>query len=268
MNTLPKALRAIVLFSACLWCFPAIAADVECVRFPGCEELGYTQTASSCEDGLKVLCPLDTTKAFCETKSEECRVGAILGNDQKCYSKAEDMPSSVYAVAVVFDADKRLAVGLNNIDSAGNTGYQIQDQWIFSPCSISSVTCENDYQCSTSSKSDGYTNTQNILNSGCGYVNAIMASYNYNPGSCNGAEFCKQNKWFLPSKVELDKLFSDSVFYKVNTTLILLAPDFRLADFSSSNKSGYWSSNLQTSSKAWNAGTVTGLGKIRPILKF
>ena len=219
-----------------------------------CATLGYTKTASDCDgDGEDVIkCPYDTAAVFCkEPASISCQVGAVLASDKKCYD-AVNLPSSVKAIAVVFDVENQLAVALTNVKQDGSAGSETM-AWSHGYCDTPYL--ENcGYDSPTTCGVDGRANTDAILatNGGCTRTTYAANAVNaYFPSGCS-TDFCKQGKWFLPSMRDLNTIYSFKS--AVNNTLSLLS------SIGASQLGGLylWSSTEYNNSLAWGLDMDSG----------
>ena len=102
MRKIILSLSAALLASTPVW---AINCQVE----TDCTTLGYTIDSDA---GGCLKCPFGN-KWACSTSggvSKDCVVGAILNSDMSC---SEDVVSGKTPIGVVFESEKRLAIGLN-----------------------------------------------------------------------------------------------------------------------------------------------------------
>lgn len=239
---------------SCLPFYPAKAEEFNCSAFASCEKLGYTVNASDCrDDSIKVLCPLDTSKAFCKIKSAEtikpvaCVVGSVLGGDQLCY-EAGQLPKSVLPVGIVFDETNKLALALSDVKKDGSAGSETMD-WAGGYVDIHLLTnCkyEDNDAAVDACDTNGRTNTTTILGGEyyCYGVTAAKAVNAYHSTNCS-KDFCQKNKWFLPSMRDLGKIYANKSV--INASLN------QLNSFGAKNltESCYWSSTEYSDSSAW-----------------
>ena len=195
---------------------PAYAA-LDCAPLPDCEDFGYAYTDDDCAGQATLKCPFDRTKLYCTEPSSSvpCTIGAILYNDLKCYNTA---PEGKTAIAVVFDINKKLAIGLEqkNYISWGGLGTDISG--------LDNCTRSNYMSCGT----DGKSNTQKI-------ISALGESSDYAAGYCYNLTIGKLMKgsWFLPSLSELKTWYDNKT--AVNAGLTKVGGESGLATW-------YWSS--------------------------
>ena len=242
----------------------------ECTPAPDCASLGYNKTLTDCEGLATIKCQFDTSKVLCKDLSITCTVGTVLGNDQKCYA-ANNLPTSVKPVGIVFDVVNRLAVALTDVKKDGSAGSEAM-LWSSEQCDISALK-----NCSSSSKLltcgiDGRTNTDAILasNGGCsGTTYAANAVNAYQPSNCT-SDFCKKGKWFLPSYRDLNTMYEFEEI--INNSLTLITSQ------GASNLGYYWSSTEYDENDAWrfqinggfkDYGPKNGLNHyVRPVVKY
>ena len=144
----------------------------DCKPAPDCADLGFAQNAADCSgDALK--CPWDLTKAACKAGDESedikpvpCAIGAILGNDQLCYSPNTGTPDGVKPVAVVFDPTKSLAVALSNVKANGSYGMQAMP-WSNETCDITYLENCTDSKNVSTCAIDGWDNTNELVGNSC-----------------------------------------------------------------------------------------------------
>ena len=243
---------------------------VDCTLAPDCETLGYTKSASDCNEKSTVKCPFDTSKVMCSNLTSTCAVGSVLGNDQKCYV-ANNLPSSVKAVGIVFDVEKRLAMALTDVKQDGSAGSEKMNWSTVRGCDIPNL--ENCGGGILTCGTDGRANTDAILaaNGGCNgtttyAANAVNA---YQTSNCS-AEFCQKGKWFLPSARDLKTIYGFIAL--MNNVLTLLEPHgaTNLQDLD------YWSSTEYDVYNAWQIGAAYGVSGtmkdafnyVRPVVKY
>lgn len=107
-NTICKLWGAILLIAAFSLSITnqANAQTSACLTPPSCEELGYVFSSAEC-GSISLRCPFDTTRYFCTFSS---KIADIL------YSDLTTSPTIIVGktpIGVVFNMDKRLAIGLN-----------------------------------------------------------------------------------------------------------------------------------------------------------
>ena len=257
----------------------------DCKPAPDCADLGFAQNAADCSgDALK--CPWDLTKAACKAGDESedikpvpCAIGAILGNDQLCYSPNTGTPDGVKPVGIVFDTINKLAVALTNVNKDGSacdtwslmlmsTAYSSTSEYNIP--TLGNCTSSTDL---TTCGADGRANTTAILNCGniCGTTPAATAANSYEPSGCS-KDFCKKTKWFLPSMRDLIALYNAKSY--VNASLSLTAS----SGATTLTESYYWSSTEFSSDYAWILNVHSGFrgsyGKsynniyVRPVVKY
>ncbi len=184
-----------------------------CMDPSRCDELGYTKTATDCAGLDTLVCPFDENKVFCVgAKAQEqiipCDTGAVLYSDKNCHTNAS---AARIPIAVVFDAENRLAVALNERKLAwGGDGKEIG---------------------SAAQGTSGKSNTAAILAYGKANNISYPAAEYCNSYSTSGT---KAGDWFLPSLEEL-KLLSNN-FSGINSALKILGkPTITEGEY-------YWSS--------------------------
>ena len=167
-----------------------------------------------------------------------CKVGSVLYSNKKCYTKTERTP-----IAVVFDADKKLAMGLTSPywrPSFGQRGIDIPD---LENCTVDNILSSCD--------TDGYSNTQKLI--------AFSKEKKYYGNNVFGAvEYCynyitagtEEGDWFLPSYAEFNNL------WKVRSDL---KAAFESLGETFPNCNHYWTSNEYSDIEAW---TFTTFGSL------
>ncbi len=259
MNRIILSLLLTTAFAA-----PAIAQN--CVNASRCDELGYTKTIADCNGLDTLVCPFDKNKVFCSSPfhDKSCEVGDTLYSDKKCYSI---VPTEAIAIGVVFDAENRLAVALDETKTSWasyNGGYDVDIP-----------TLENcDRESLSSCAPSGKNNTSVILT--YGKANGIEYS---------AAEYCNKYKtvgtqsgdWFLPSTAEL--LILSANYSVVNAKLIDLGKALSTNTVYLSN---YGSSSEYDKKSCWRINLKEGSGSywdkynsystyyiiVRPVLAF
>ncbi len=252
---------------------PAKASNLDCYATPDCSALGYTMTEADCEGTHFVRCPTDTSKLFCKPNlyKSTCEVGDVLGNDKKCYD-AVNLPQSVKPIAIVFDVENRLAVALTDVKKDGSAGSESMS-WSATACdTLNLENCTTTDTVITTCGTDGRANTNAMLASTCnGTAYAANAVSAYYPSGCS-ADFCKAEKWFLPSLRDLNIISSNNS--AINTILLLLSSK----GASQLQNAFYWSSTESSYANAWSfgmpIGPMTNGGKsynyafVRPVLHY
>lgn len=263
------------LFSA-----SAIAA-LDCTQAPDCASLGYTMTAADCTDGVKVACPTDTSKVFCEAvQSCNGQVGDIIYGNGACSS--EIIPDQK-PVAVIFDDINRFAVSLTYIDANGiewdgvvdNTYSGVSDnlrmQWAESG-SGDVPGLENCYvgmmgffACGAS----GEANTRAILeyDGGKNIHHAALAVSKFKPSGCK-APFCAKGKWWLLSNKELSDLQQRRTYIENSFNMLSGFVTSPVAN----DRQVYWTSN-ESKQGAFQSDLYSDTGKyewrlVRPVVKY
>lgn len=124
--------------------------------------------------------------------AKTCAVGDVLYNNLKCYAAK---PSGLTAIAVVFDASGRLAIGLTETTSI---------YWSSSNENVSSLT---DYTTVSKAESDAKTGKANTT----AIINAGLSDSSYAPGYCYSLTTggLAKGSWFLPSLKEWKKISSN-----------------------------------------------------------
>ncbi len=216
-----------------------------------CATLGYTKTADVCDGEDVIKCPYDTAAVFCKG-AIKCQAGAVLASDKKCYDAA-NLPSSVKAIAVVFDVENQLAVALTDVKEDGSAG-SVTMYWTTDVCDNSGLeNCTDEFDIKKTCGIDGRTNTNKILVSyaECGGKSHTANAVNtYQTSSCS-ADFCQKGKWFLPSMKELWAIYSNKSV--INNSLSLLTNQ----GASNLQEYYYWSSTY-SSTRFWYFGMSNG----------
>ncbi len=224
-------------------------AEFDCTKIPTCADLGYLQTATDCAGKNMLKCPFETDKVFCESESssdgieankpQNCAVGDILYSDLNCYDESSLPSGKVTPIAVVFDTESRLAIGLNDAPSMMAWSSVQED--------IAGLTNYTSESTALTETTTGKQNTATIMTLGGDY-----ASSDYAPGYCYNLTEGEQpiGSWFLPSLKELKAIYD-------NQTTI---------DTALTNSGGtaldityrYWSSTAYGSYAAWNLAMISG----------
>ena len=218
-----------------------------------------------------MTCPYDLAAVFCEDYDVPCSVGSVLGGDQKCYA-ANNLPTSVKPVGIVFDVVNRLALALTDVKKDGRAGSETM-LWSSRYCDTPNLeNCKDSNTVTISCGVDGRANTDAILASTCnGTTYAANAVNAYQTSNCS-ADFCQKGKWFLPSMRDLNTIYS--VKSVINNSLTLLVS----MESSQLKESYYWSSTELNSYYTWLLNMANG-GKgnylkydydpyVRPVVKY
>ena len=254
----------------------AIMAQAVCTPAPDCASLGYKMTAADCTGQITVKCPTDTSKVFCKVKAkEEVETAAILYGDG---TVASGIVTGKTPIGVVFDTANRLALALTDVKKDGTAGSE-RMQWSSSYCdtpglqnctateipygtNLTPITCGV----------DGRLNTNAILASTCnGTTYAATATNNYQPAGCT-KDFCKKNKWFLPSIRDLQNIYLQKT--QIDASLTLLNSN----GATTIGSKYYWSSTELDNIGAWVFAMYNGFRinlyktnhsyYVRPVLAF
>ena len=148
-------------------------------------------------------------------------------------------------IGIVFDETKKLAVALTDVTQNGSEGSESMP-WTSTSYDIPSLTnCEIAVTADVCAI-DGRANTDAILGCGssCGTTYVANAVNAYNPSGCT-ADFCKKNKWFLPSDRDLRVICNNKT--AIEDSLTMLSGSGATA-FGNNN---YWSSTEIDSNAAW-----------------
>ena len=268
-------MRKFLLMSSALALGLSGAAEAACIQTPTCSSLGYTST-SSCEGGTK--CPFgnawnctasdlndkiteQTNKITeiekkvedLETLKEVCYIGSILYSDKSCSST---LILGKTPIGVVFDRDKKLAIGLEE----SPTDLCWSKYYLDVP-GVDNITDST----LTITDLDGKKNTSTIL----AYCKA-------NGKSCPAFEYVNSYKtegtkagdWYLPSMGEL---------YAIHGNVGVLNVALGKIAATRLTTSWYWSSSEYSIGNAWKLdfgnGSVDYYGKsihvyVRPVLAF
>ena len=228
-------------------------AEFDCTKIPTCADLGYLQTATDCAGKNMLKCPFETDKVFCGGESsggstgQGCdTVGDILYSDLNCYDESSLPSVRATPIAVVFDTENRLAIGLNNAPSAMGWASVQED--------ISGLTNYSSSTTALEETTTGKENTATIVALGGDY-----ASSSYAPGYCYNLTEGNQpeGSWFLPSLKELKAIYDNQT--TINTALTNSGGTALTTSF-------YWPSTEYGSNSAWvlrmRDGYVNYLGKM------
>ena len=261
--------------------FPrGMAIATSCAIPPTCEQLGYTMKADECGESPILRCPFalsDDNQVYCpETVAnigQDVSISAILYGDG---TVTKEILSGKTPIGIVFDETNRLALALTDVNSSGAAGSSTM-YWSSSYCDVPSLTncVYNDGDTAVDSCGvDGRANTDAILatNGGCsGTTYAANGANLYNPSGC-AADFCKKNKWFLPSMRDLAKIYANKSV--INASLSLLGS----FEAKTLTENYYWSSTERANATAWRFGMGYGHRNwtnkntnstyVRPVVKF
>ena len=169
-----------------------------------------------------------TDFAYVGSNETACSLGSILYSDKKCY--AGSTPSGKTPIGVVFDADRRTAIALENSTSkmCWSTGYE----------DIPGITNITDFS-KTKQDFNGKANTAAIkaYESSMYYFHAAKYAYNYTTTGTNVGE------WYLPAMGELYTVYSNKDY--MNYALSLVGKKDIPTD------TYHWSSSEFTYDNAW-----------------
>lgn len=175
----------------------ATAAAESCAVPPTCDSLGYTKTASDCQDMSTLKCPFDTSKVFCvsadELPSSNCAIGDILYSDKTCNA---NVVASKTAIGVVFDATNRLAIAKDTVTKA----------WMSSPYEDVTTLTNITSSSAVTANWQGKSNTATIV----AYCNA-------NSKTCPAFDYVisystagtHTGDWYLPAGGELNAIYGN-----------------------------------------------------------
>ena len=247
----------------------------ECTPAPDCASLGYNKTVADCEGGDTIKCPTDTSKVYCLGGiGQNISAGAILYGDGSVDS---NLISGKKPVGIVFDVVNRLAIAVAPVKKDGSAGEETMP-WSSSFCDTPNLENCDQWESYITCGADGRANTDAILASTCnGTTYAANAANAYQPDGCS-ADFCKKGKWFLPSKMNLKRLYQ--VNDSVNKTLGLLRTSGVGVGNLKSEK--YWSSTEDSEGKVWivtinshyvspvvkNSNDFFDMYYVRPVVKY
>ncbi len=232
------------------------AQATTCAVPPTCKQMGYTMKKADCGGNPVLRCPFalsDDNQVFCgaaaENTSQVVSIGAIVYGDG---TVASGVVTGKTPIGVVFDTANRLAVALTDVKKDGTAGSEYM-YWSSSYCDtpglqncttteISSGTDLTPISCGV----DGRLNTNAILASTCnGTTYAATATNNYQPAGCT-KDFCKKNKWFLPSIRDLQNIYLQKT--QIDASLTLLNSN----GATTIGSKYYWSSTEKHNLKAWS----------------
>ncbi len=231
------------------------AQATTCAVPPTCQQMGYTMKKADCGENPVLRCPFalsDDNQVFCgavaENTSQVVSIGAIVYGDG---TVASGVVTGKTPIGVVFDTANRLAVALTDVKKDGTAGSETME-WSSSYCdtpglqnctateipygtNLTPITCGV----------DGRLNTNAILASTCnGTTYAATATNNYQPAGCT-KDFCKKNKWFLPSIRDLQNIYLQKT--QIDASLTLLNSN----GATTIGSKYYWSSTEGNSYYAW-----------------
>ena len=257
--------------------------EAACIQTPTCSSLGYT-SSSSCDGGIK--CPfgnawnctvVDLTNKITEitnkittieekiTEIEEngggsggtnpaigdCVVGAILNSDKTCSS---EIISSKTPIGVVFHAERRLAIGLENMQIGWSDLFDIPGLTNWSETALT-----EDW--------GGKENTK-IVWEYCQSKGKDCLAFEY--VSTYKREGTSAGDWYLPALAELQAIYENRGV--LNKTLV------KIGGTELPTLSYHWSSSQRSSDYAWHLRFKDGdveyclkynaYNNIRPVLAF
>ena len=216
---------------------PVCAANGQCVECVSASDCGANEICSgntcqtvdrckdvSCSGGKSCVngacvCPSGqvdnngTCEVQCILTPVSCNIGSILYSDRKCYA---EKPVCREAIAVVFDTNERLAVGLTEYMTFWGPGIMPPEGVdILDLRNLTDIPAANREEELETFEADGKSNTKIILRHGI--MNGIIygaAQYTQDsaPQGTN-----KDYDWWLPSAAEIKSLASN--YETVNKTL-------------------------------------------------
>lgn len=233
----------------------AAAAAESCAVPPTCDSLGYTKTASDCQDMSTLKCPFDTSKVFCvsadELPSSNCAIGDILYSDKTCNAY---IVASKTAIGVVFDATNRLAIAKDTAKKA----------WMSSPEDVTTLTNITSSSAITADW-QGKSNTATIV----AYCNA-------NSKTCPAFDYVisystagtHTGDWYLPAGGELNAIYGNkdvlnTALNKIGGTAL---PDSYHLSSSESSYYNAWSQRFSDGSIGYDGKRNNVY--VRPVLAF
>jgi len=257
-------------------------AGATCIAPPSCEELGFTMAASTCA-GSALKCPWNLNKAVCQGAARQSTLQSLLPILYGDGTVSKTIVAGKTPIGIVFDETNRLAVALTDVDKKGRPYSERIGAVVANPNPVLGEGYNNpllpdcDYEQNDSTvdscEVDGRANTDKILAScsDCHGKPPAEACNNYEPAGCT-KDFCKKNKWFLPSVRDFDNIVH--IKGLVNDTLTLLS-DFR-TKLLFRDIGHYWTSNEATTS--WSAiiqssdymrgDMVDELNYVRPVIYY
>ena len=251
------------------------AQATTCAVPPTCQQMGYTMKKADCGENPVLRCPFalsDDNQVFCGGGSGggvivEVDFAPILYSDG---TVSKELISGKTPIGIVFDTANRLAVALTDVKPDGTAGSEVM-RWSNEFCTTPGLqSCDSSElsHCGT----DGRSNTNAILATTCnGTTFAVNATNNYQPSGCM-KDFCKKNKWFLPSSKELQNIHLQKT--QIDASLTLLNG----YNATTIKKDFYWSSTEYAERYIWlfsmdtgrHATSIKGDGVryVRPVLAF
>ena len=271
------------------------AADVQCLKTPSCEELGYTEVACfqnngvKCPYGDKYFCVCPTNYKFtctgenqtggvgdtcngkyasCSCSSglmwndgacgENCPIGSILFNDFTC---SDDVVSGKTPIGVVVYKDGKGA-GQAMAPNSLNNGAKVV--WSTKNVDISGIP---NYS-SREAASKGLSSCANSLKMRAqGNSPAVMQAYNYSTAGTNVGDWCLPDSGIITSYYNNQDIVNPQLL-KIGGTIFL-------------DKSPYtfvWSSSEYSSGQAWRSSFSSEYGlynpnknseaEVRPVIGF
>jgi len=258
------------------------AQATTCAVPPTCKQMGYTMKKADCGGNPVLRCPFalsDDNQVFCgaaaENTSQVVSIGAIVYGDG---TVASGVVTDKTPIGVVFDTANRLAVALTDVKKDGTAGSEYM-YWSSSYCDTPGLQNCTTTEIPTGTNLtpitcgvDGRLNTNAILASTCnGTTYAATATNNYQPAGCT-KDFCKKNKWFLPSIRDLQNIYLQKT--QIDASLTLLNSN----GATTIGSKYYWSSTEYGNNYAWlfymnygyrgNYFKYNSNGYVRPVLAF
>ncbi len=231
------------------------AQATTCAVPPTCKQMGYTMKKADCGGNPVLRCPFalsDDNQVFCgaaaENTSQVVSIGAIVYGDG---TVASGVVTDKTPIGVVFDTANRLAVALTDVKKDGTAGSEYM-YWSSSYCDTPGLQNCTTTEIPTGTNLtpitcgvDGRLNTNAILASTCnGTTYAATATNNYQPAGCT-KDFCKKNKWFLPSIRDLQNIYLQKT--QIDASLTLLNSN----GATTIGSKYYWSSTEGNNYGAW-----------------
>ena len=273
-------MRKFLLYSSALVASGLLSsgvAEAACIKTPTCSSLGYTST-SSCTGGTK--CPfgnywnctasdlndkiIEITNKITEiekkvedleTLKEVCYIGSILYSDKSCSS---NLILGKTPIGVVFDRDKKLAIGLEQ--SPTSLFWSTED---FDVPGLSNITSSS----AVTADWQGKKNTKAVLEY-CKTKGKSCQAFEYvNSYKTEGTQ---AGDWYLPALGELNAIYGNKDV--LNITLGKIGGTKLGTNY-------YWSSSEYSDIYAWELhfrdGYVSNVPKdssnydyVRPVLAF
>ena len=190
-----------------------------------------------------------TEFTYVNSYNTNCFVGSILYSDKKCY--AGSAPKGKTAIAIVFDAKRHTAIGLQDFP------YML---WAYNRAYAPGTPIYNRDQAIQDFNGKSYIETIKAYDSNFEKFPAAKYAYNYKTDGTTSGE------WYIPALGELYTVYNNYQFLHYSTSLIHRY-------FSS----GYVSSTLLSSDRLWTIdlsdgdmdAAYTGASlKFRPVLNF